>query len=447
MAKIDTDIVVAGGGAAGLMAAAAASESGKAVIVVEKMPRVARKMMITGKGRCNFTNMKDWNEFSTHIHPKPNVLKPAFYNFTPSAVVEFFRRWGLDSVVERGDRVFPASYRAVDVVDTLLKAAESSGAKVMTGRAVLSIDRVGGGFVLRTASASDAEDPGQILEIGCRKLIVATGGLSYPSTGSTGDGYKWAEAFGLKISPCLPSLTALVPEGYKTVSAPLHIDRSVPMSACGRSLNGLQLKNVQVSLIVGGNVVDSDFGDVDFTDGGIEGPLGFRLSRRAVKALNAGDKVSLSIDMKPAVGLDALEREVEKLWKSINNDNRSFCWTNGRRRPKPYSDRLKILLMKLMPREMITAFCSTWSSPDVSALASRLKNWTLKIVGFVGYERCVVTSGGVSTDEIVPKTLESRTVSGLYFAGEVLDLDGDTGGYNLQLAFCTGRLAGQCAAR
>lgn len=446
MAKIITDIVIIGGGAAGLMAAASAAELGCKVIVVEKMPRPARKVMITGKGRCNFTNMKSWNEFSSHIHPKANLLKPAFYSFPPESVVDFFSAAGVPSVVERGDRVFPESHISSDIVDALLNSAESAGAKIMTGVEAVSFTKQSDGFCVVTASG---------LEIGCKKLIITTGGLSYPSTGSTGDGYEWAKELGLKLSATMPSLTALVPEGYKRVSETdsqssslkSHIDRTVPMSEWGSSLEGLQLKNVRATLLIDGNEADSDFGDIDFTDGGVEGSLVFRLSRMAVKAMVNGSKVQLSIDLKPAVQGDKLENEVERLWKSINFDSRSYIYVNGRKRPKPYSDRLKVLLYKLLPKEMVPAFFSSWHNPDYSRLAERLKDWTLKIVGYVGYERCVVTAGGVCAEEFNPKTLEVKSVPGLYFAGEVLDLDADTGGYNLQIAFSTGRLAGQSAAK
>lgn len=476
MAKILTDIVIIGGGAAGLMAAASAAELGRKVIVVEKMPRPARKVMITGKGRCNFTNMKRWNEFSSHVHPKANLLKPAFYNFPPESVVDFFSAAGVPSVVERGDRVFPESHIASDIVDALQSTAESAGAKIMTGTEVVSFAKQSDGFCVETASG---------LEIGCKKLIITTGGLSYPSTGSTGDGYVWANELGLKLTATMPSLTALVPEGYKrfsesdksdksdksgsqsggsyssqgewrsqssskqavSSSSKCHIDRSVPMSEWGSSLEGLQLKNVRATILIDGNEADSDFGDIDFTDGGVEGSLIFRLSRLAVKAMVNGSKVHLSLDLKPAVAVEKLENEIEKLWKSINFDSRSYIYVNGRKRPKPYSDRLKVLLYKLLPKEMVPAFFSSWHNPDYSRLAERLKNWNLKIVGYVGYERCVVTAGGVCAEEFNAKTLEVKSVPGLYFAGEVLDLDADTGGYNLQIAFSTGRLAGQSAAK
>ena len=474
MAKILTDIVIIGGGAAGLMAAASAAELGCKVIVVEKMPRPARKVMITGKGRCNFTNMKRWNEFSSHVHPKANLLKPAFYNFPPEAVVDFFSAADVPSVVERGDRVFPVSHIASDIVDALQSTAESAGAKIMAGTEVVSFAKQSDGFCVETASG---------LEIGCKKLIITTGGLSYPSTGSTGDGYVWANELGLKLTATMPSLTALVPEGYKRFSesdksdksdsqsggsyssqgewssqslssskqslqpSKCHIDRSVPMSEWGSSLEGLQLKNVRATILIDGNEADSDFGDIDFTDGGVEGSLIFRLSRLAVKAMVNGSKVQLSIDLKPAVAVEKLENEIERLWKSINFDSRSYIYVNGRKRPKPYSDRLKVLLYKLLPKEMVPAFFSSWHNPDYSRLAERLKNWNLKIVGYVGYERCVVTAGGVCAEEFNAKTLEVKSVPGLYFAGEVLDLDADTGGYNLQIAFSTGRLAGQSAAK
>ena len=226
------DIIIIGGGAAGLMAAAGASETFMkngtegSVLVLEKMPRPGRKIMITGKGRCNFTNVKPWNEFSAHIHPKPNFLKPAFYNLTSEGMIGFLDAQGMESVVERGDRAFPASHLASDVVDALVRAATSSGAEVLCGKSVSEISR-GEDFEVVCDDGS---------RYNCRKLIIATGGLSYPKTGSTGDGYAWAQEMGHKVRPLLPSLTAIVPKGYKddTVkesakSIKGHIDRSTPL--------------------------------------------------------------------------------------------------------------------------------------------------------------------------------------------------------------------------
>lgn len=461
-----SDIIITGGGAAGLMAAIGAGKAfsiaGKtdgSIAVIEKMPRPGRKIMITGKGRCNITNMKPWNEFSGHIHPKANPLKAAFHNLNTEALVGFFNGNGLETVLERGDRVFPASHLASDVVDTLVKAVSASGAQLHTGCEVSEIRNDDGIFHVFCRNGR---------EFSCRKLIIATGGLSYPGTGSTGDGYLWARQFGHTISRCFPSLTAIVPEGYKISGegaadiqgsamqtdgnagdrqgqdkrmTPLkgHIDRSVPLSETGSLLNGNQLKNVTLTLIIDGNTVQEEFGDLDFTDGGIEGPTGFKVSRKCVNALINGSKATVSIDLKPAVDKEALDARIRNLWQEIANDRRS--------QGKKYEDRFRILLGKLIPMSLVQGFRRCNPTIDHTNLASRLKNWKMDIRGFVGYERCVITAGGVSTGEIISKTLESKLQPGLYFAGEILDLDGDTGGYNLQTAFSTGMLAGESAAR
>lgn len=427
------DIVIVGAGAAGLMAAAGAMKilgpSAK-VVVLEKMPRPSRKIMITGKGRCNFTNAKPWNEFSTHIHPKADFLKSAFYNLTSDAMIQYLADQGLESVVERGDRAFPASYSAADVVDALVKGARDSGARIICGCEVLQCRDGNDGFVVE-CSGNQA--------FVCSKLIVCTGGLSYPTTGSTGDGYRFAKSMGHSITPLFPSLTAIVPKGYKLTSVNGHIDRNTPLSEMGKLLCGNQLKNVGMSLFIDGNPVQDEFGDLDFTDGGLEGPIGFKISRRSVLALTNGAKVYVEIDLKPAVELVSLSSRINNLFDEISKDRRSAS--------KPYRERFRILLTKLLPSSLIPAFVKMNSNLDHKSLAKALKCWKMDISGYVGYERCVVTAGGVSRDEVVAKTLESRVVKGLYFAGEVLDIDADTGGYNLQSAFSMGYLAGMSAAR
>jgi hypothetical protein len=460
-----SEIMIIGGGASGLMAAYGAAKwlvdngSDAQVTVLEKMPRPGRKIMITGKGRCNFTNVKDWNSFSPHIRSKSNFVKPSFYNLDSLSVVDFFESNGMKTVVERGDRAFPASFHASDVVDTLLRACTGYGVKVLTDYAVTAIEKMADGFKVNTADG---------LEHRCRKLIVATGGLSYPGTGSTGEGLAWAKGLGHAVRPCFPSLTALVPKGYKTGEVISrgkgHIDRSTPLSEFGKSLAGIQLKNISLAAVIDGSAVESEFGDVDFTDGGIEGPVGFQLSRRCVKAIINGSKVTLRLDLKPGVEATELASRVKSLWDEIARDPRS--------RGKGDRERCRILLGKLMPWELIPAFLT--AHPDIitvkrkagtrdgsgrysvgaqqafvnlSGIAKALKQWDFPIEGFVGYERCVVTAGGIDTDELLSKTMESRLVPGLYFCGEVMDMDCDTGGYNLQAAFCTGFLAGQSAAR
>ena len=432
------DIIIIGGGAAGLMAACGAARTAECkVVVLEKMPRPGRKIMITGKGRCNFTNAKPWNEFSQHIHPKPNFLKPSFYNLTSEKMIDFLTEQGMESVVERGDRAFPASHLASDVVDALVRGAEKAGAEVLCGKEVREIlrcaqDAMGDqDYEVRCADGSSYS---------CRKIIICTGGLSYPKTGSTGDGYKWATQMGHTIKTLFPSLTAIVPKGYKiTEVSKGHIDRSTALSEMGKMLCGNQLKNVGLSLIVDGNTAEDEFGDMDFTDGGIEGPIGFKISRKCVNSIINGSKVYVVIDLKPAVDLEDLTVRINTLWNEIAKDKRSAN--------KLYKDRFKILLTKVLPMQLIQGFMKLNPNIDHKSLPKALKNWKMEVDGYVGYERCVVTAGGVSQEEVSPKTLESKMVPGLYFAGEVLDLDADTGGYNLQTAFSTGYLAGISAAK
>ena len=494
-----SDIVIIGGGAAGLVAAIGAakvlseSENGGTVTVLEKMPKAGRKVMITGKGRCNFTNVKDWQDFSTHIRTDNNFASPAWHNLTPEGMIELLRQNGLRSVVERGDRAYPQSHMAGDVVDTLLRACTLMGVKVVTDCEVKTIDVTPRGFSLDCVQTSRKNvripvDPAKLrpgkpaptreeitiepVEYNCKKLIIATGGLSYPGTGSTGDGYMWAEELGHSVESCFPSLTALVPVGYKDANplageikqafrgrtvygktkerriAPLpkwyptfekHIERVTPLSELGELFNGNNLDNVQLTLYINGQEAQQEFGDIEFTDGGLEGPLGFMVSRKAVKALNDGQKVSVSIDLKPAVELEKLDADIHAKWEEGINDDRS----KGQSFPRLF----RIMLGKLMPWNATLAFLKTNPKVSVDSLAQAMKDWKLDIAGFVGFERCVVTAGGISTDEITAKTLESKKQPGLYFAGEVLDMDCDTGGYNLQMAFSTGYLAGESAAK
>lgn len=442
---MDADIIIIGGGAAGLMAAFGAASQAAArkasaenapagkpvsVVVLEKMPRPGRKIMITGKGRCNYTNVKSWNDFAPHIRTNQGFMRAAFRNLTPETLIRFFNEHGLQTVIERGDRAYPATYRASDVVDSLAAAAVKAGANILQDKEVRTVrEQQEAGFFIACQDGT---------EFTCKKLIIATGGLSYPATGSTGDGYDWAENMGHSLRPCFPSLTALVPEGYKTMPERMpkgtqkgHIDRGIPLSDWGGSLCGCSLKNVEVTAYAGQNVLQSEFGDFDFTDGGIEGPIGFRLSRSCVKGLINGNNISLVIDLKPAVPKEELLARISSLGDLP----------------------VKVLLQKLLPGKLIAGF--TASNPqvfsgkklDAEALTKALKGWKLPIEGFVGYERCVVTAGGIDTDELVPKTMQSKITDGLYFCGEVMDVDCDTGGYNLHCAFATGLLAGQSAAK
>lgn len=424
------------------MAAIGALETGWGchVTILEKMPRPARKIVITGKGRCNVSNLKAWNEFSAHIRSKANFLRPAFYNFPPEKLIEALKKQGLECAVERGDRVFPATNRSLDVVDALVNRAISLGCRLETQCEVSGISpsdtEKGKGFKVETSKG----------DFFCNKLIVATGGLSYPSTGCTGDGYSWAKFFGHTLKPCFPTLTALVPKGYKSGSPADkgHIERSRPLSEAGKLLYGQNIKNAGLTLFINGNLAQTEYGDVDFTDCGLEGPAGFNISRNCVKAILNGSKTSLVLDLKPGVPENELKDRISSLWEEIKKDHRSMRLSE--------KEKFRVLLGKLMPWGMISGFMQ-WNKDIfknnkayIENLVRALKDWKMDIAGYVGYERCVVTAGGVSTDEVFPKTMESRLCQGLYFCGEVLDIDADTGGYNLQAAFSTGYLAGLSAA-
>ncbi len=413
------DIVIIGGGAAGLYAAATLSSlnkegAGISALLLEKMHRYGLKIGITGKGRCNLTNTKVWNEFATHIHPKNVFLKNAFYGMSNAATMEFFESIGLPLVVERGDRVFPQSMKATDVPAVLEKHILSGGIGMQKNAPVHSITRVPSG---NTGSESSIPcglfriEYGESEAVLSKSVIVATGGFSYPTTGSTGDGYAFAKDLGHKISQCFPSLTALVPKNYR------------------EEYYGISLKNVSLQLVVNGDVVQEEFGDLDFTNGGIEGPIGFKVSRKGVYNIMNGQKVEVRMDLKPAVFIKQLQDRISRELQQIKGNQ------------------LKAVLPKLLPAKLVPLFVAANKDLTLENLPAKLKCWAFPLCGYVGYERCVVTAGGVSLPEISQKTMESKLVKGLYFAGEVLDLDGDTGGYNLQIAFSTGALAAMSAAK
>lgn len=388
------DIIIIGGGAAGLMCVRGAQDAGTnpKVLVLEKMPKPGRKIMITGKGRCNFSNLKNWNEFSQHVPQGAQFLRPSFMSLPPEKVQQFFEKYGCPTVLERGDRLFPASHRSADIVDTLSKNLDAA---IRTGYTVESIRHEGDQFVIND-------------EYAAAKLVIATGGKSYPGTGSEGDGYAWAKQFGHSVTPLFPSLTALVPRDERLLTIGAQ--------------EILTIENAAITLFVDGQQAQYEEGDLAFTSGGIEGPIGFKVSRKAVKAMINGGKVSVEIDLKPAV-------TEEQLAVRIGG------YLSSRMQPRD-------ILRKLLPTALIPYFVDI----KPQALPRRLKCWHIDIASYVGWERAVVTAGGVNLKEINPKTLESRVVSGLYFAGEILDIDCATGGYNLQTAFCTGYLAGLSAS-
>ena len=414
-------LAIVGGGPAGMMAAIRAAETlgdGSRVVLFDKNDRLGRKIYLTGKGRCNLTNRRTWEEFAPHIHPNQGFLKQAFRAFSNEDLIRFFEeKLHVPTVTLQGQRVYPASLVAGDIARALERHVRELGVDVRNGTAI--------------GSLADLSSYGAV--------IIATGGKSYPVTGSTGDGFRFAEEAGHTITPLFPSETALLPRNY---------DSGLP---------GLEMKNVGLHLYVDRTLVESDQGDFNFTDDGLESGIAYHLSRRAVWALVNGQRVDIVLDLKPALTEEQLANRVLRSSGQIDSSNARQNLLNprgisGLKNP-PLHQALtrqfapKVLkAFSLMPEALIAPFLRANPDLTINNLPARLKHWTFPIDDYKGYERAVVTAGGVSLKEIVPKTMASRLRPGLYFCGEVLDLDGDTGGYNLQIAFSTGALAGTHAA-
>jgi predicted Rossmann fold flavoprotein len=402
------DCIVIGGGPAGMFAAITAAKNGSRVLLLEKNDRLGKKLLITGKGRCNVTNNCDEQEILRNIPRNGRFLYSALDAMPPQRIMDFFESHGCPLKTERGNRVFPVSDKAQSVLDCLRSELRSSGVIVRTARVREILTEDGAVSGVRTDT--------ETLET--RRVILATGGLSYPTTGSTGDGFAMAKALGHTVTPTEGSL--------------------VPLEVAGSDcpdMQGLSLRNCGVKLLnAKGKVLYKDFGELLFTHFGVSGPTVLSASCHL-----KGEGCRLVIDLKPAVEIEDLTVRIGCLWNEISKDKRNAN--------KLYKDRFRILLTKVLPMSLIPGFSKLNPGADHKTLAKALKNWKFEIAGFVGYERCVITAGGISLDEITAKTLESKLIPGLYFAGEVLDLDADTGGYNLQTAFSTGYLAGISAAK
>ncbi len=397
-----------------MMAAGRAAECGAQVLLLEKTRRLGNKLRITGKGRCNLTNLADMPDFIAHFGSSGPFLRNAFARFFNQDLMDFFAAQGVPTVVERGQRVFPASNDAHQVADALASYLRQNRVRVRFKARVTALEAEEGQI------AGVRTEGGEFLTAGA--VIVATGGASYPGTGSTGDGYRLAQALGHTIVPVRPALVPLVVKES-------HV----------QALQGLSLKNVAVSLLLDGQPIARRFGEMLFTHFGVSGPIILTLSAQAVDRLDQG-KLELSIDLKPALSDEQLDRRLQRDFDRFGK--RAF----------------RNILKELLPRKMIALFVRlTGIPPDkpghqITAAERRrlfnlLRDFRLTIVGHRPIAEAIVTAGGVSTQEVDPRTMESRLVRGLYFCGEVLDINADTGGYNLQAAFSTGYVAGQAAAR
>ncbi len=411
-------VIVVGGGAAGLMAAGRAAERGARVLLLEKTPRLGNKLRISGQGRGNITTTCSLDDFVTAFGPHGHFLYGACARFFRDDLLALLRDLGVETVTERGGRVFPASQRAADVAEALERYVRRGGVQVRTRRPVRQL-LVEGGRLVGVQTDADVEPAGAV--------VVAVGGASYPATGSTGDGVALAQAVGHTVVPLRPALVPLETAGDE---AP--------------QLQGLALRHVRATALrVAADGTEtpiaSEFGEMLFTHFGVSGPIILTLSRAVGPAIGAGDRVVLSLDLKPALSAEQLDRRLQRDLAHL-----------GRRT-------YRNILKELLPRKLIDVFVARTSIPadqpghQITAaqrarILQALKGFRLWVTGMRPLAEAIVTAGGVALDEVDPRTLMSRRLAGLFFAGEVLDLDGPTGGYNLQAAFSTGYVAGQSAA-
>lgn len=408
------DVIIVGAGASGLVASSRAGELGLNVLVLEKMERPGRKILITGKGRCNITNDAGMAEFITHIHPNGKFLRHTFSLFFSTHIINKFHELGLNTVTERGGRIFPESNKASDVLNALLKWCSRKNVEIKNHTKVNEILISEG-----KAIGVQANINGEETIIYSKKVIICTGGNSYPATGSSGDGYRIAAKLGHTIEHVRPSLVPLETEGN-----------------VAQNLQGLSLKNVKATVWVNNRKHVEDFGEMLFTHFGLSGPIILTISRYVVDELYNKNKVEISIDLKPALDEQKLDN---RLIRDINEHGKM---------------QIGNIFKEWLPSKMIPVFlgilqivpereCHQITSKERKRILHLLKDFRFTVKGHRSFKESIITAGGICLEEIDPKTLESRLIPNLYFAGEVLDCDADTGGYNLQIAYSTGWMAAQ----
>lgn len=408
-----SEILIIGGGAAGMMAAVFAAKNGNNVELFEKNEKLGKKLFITGKGRCNITNAADLEDFFPAVTSNPKFLYSAFYSFTNEQVISFFDELGVRTKVERGGRVFPVSDHSSDVIQALKSEMERLGVKINLNAEVkeLITEKKSAGEIVKGIRLASGK---QIIG---DTVIVATGGISYPSTGSTGDGYRFARKCGHKVSELSPSLVPMeVKEWY------------------AGELMGLSLRNIEIRITDGKKKLYQEFGEMLFTHYGVTGPV--ILSASSIVGKKLKDKeLTLHIDLKPALTEEQLDKRVLREFEA--NHNRQF--KNAVDSLFPAKLRPVIVDLSGIPEDKKV---HEITKEERFRFVRLIKDFTMTLTGLRGYNEAIITKGGVSVKEIDPGTMESKLVKGLYFAGEVLDLDAVTGGYNLQIAWSTGYLAG-----
>ncbi len=401
-------VIVIGGGPAGMLSAISASIQGNDVTILEKMNSLGKKICITGKGRCNITSSLPIEEFIKNTPGNGKFLYSAFQNFNNQDIINLLKEEGLKTKEERGNRIFPVTDRASDVLDALIKKLKKHKVKIITNAKVDEI-LVKDGKVIGVMVGNKKYD--------AEKVILATGGKSYPTTGSTGDGYKLAEKLGHKIIELKSSLVALTA-------------KSKSLEIC-KELQGLTLKNVKIKFMQNSKLLYEDFGEMLFTHFGVSGPI--ILSGSAHLVRKSMENVKLIIDLKPALSEEKLE---ERILRDFSKEkNKDFKNSLDDLLPK----KLIPVIVELMN---INKKVNEITKEERKKLVNLLKKFTIDIQGFRPIEEAIITAGGISTKEINPKTMESKLVKGLYFAGEIIDVDSYTGGFNLQIAYSTGYTAG-----
>lgn len=410
MVYLKYDVAVIGGGPAGMLAAGTAASMGKRTVIIEKNEKLGKKLFITGKGRCNVTNIAGFDEFMKNIPQNSKFFYSAFNNFSNNDLIELLKSLGLKTKVERGGRVFPESDKSSDVIKALEKYLKQYNTEVLLNTRVLEVrqaDGAVGGVLLEN---------GRLVE--CSSIIICTGGVSYPQTGSTGDGYDIARKAGHSVKDLMPSLVPLV-------SGDAFI----------KDLQGLSLKNVKLRALADGKQVYEDFGEMLFTHYGLSGPIILSASFYVSDYLRKNRDIKLQLDLKPALSEEELDRRIIRDFEK--NTNKQF----------------KNSLDELLPQKLIPVIITLSGIDEAKevhqitreerkGLVRLLKGLTVTVKGTRPIEEAIVTSGGINLKEINPKTMESKLVRGLYFAGEIIDLDAFTGGFNLQIAFSTGYAAG-----
>jgi predicted Rossmann fold flavoprotein len=406
-------IAVIGGGPSGIMAAVRAAQMKKDVILLERNKSVGRKILITGKGRCNITNSAGMDSFMEKFGKQGQFLRSAFYRFFNADLIDFLGKYGLSVKTERQGRVFPSDDRSMSVVKALEKALEDNGVRVMLGARVTSIRRDEGMFLIALDNA---------VEVLAEKVVLATGGASYKATGSTGDGFHFAKLLGHKFNPLRPGLV------------PLKTREKI-----ASDLQGLTLKNVKVTFECSGKKIVSEVGELLFTHFGVSGPLVLDMSAQVVSMLDSGKPVYISIDIKPGLTEEQINNRILRDIESHGSIN------------------IKTLLKEMLPLKMVPVFSGSikldaskrinqLTAQERRSIAKLMKSFVLTITGALALEEAMVTCGGIPVKDIDPRTMGSRIVPGLFFAGEIIDVSAPSGGYNLQQAFSTGYLAGEGCA-